>query len=163
MNINAFPFCEKVLGIVNWVYNGNVLHKHNCWINYKMFPLKSETTKQVVLTAPWKSTAVAHILGRIIYWVTSLHGCHISWRQSHVFIAFLLFFFMLLSNLSNWHGINDTTKNMKIGGTFFQPDFFAMIYEILTNTNDHEILKNGFSHCNRGFLKLQMLFYDFCS
>ena len=27
----------------------------------------------------------------------------------------------------------------------------------------HEILTNGFSHCNRGFLKLQMLFYDFCS
>ena len=27
----------------------------------------------------------------------------------------------------------------------------------------HEILKNGFGHCNRGFLKLQMLFHDFCS
>ena len=71
-------------------------------------------------------TAVAHILGRIVYWVTSLQGCHISWRQSHVFIVFLLFFFMFLSNLSNWHGIYDTTQNVKIGGTFFSTRFFAM-------------------------------------
>ena len=27
----------------------------------------------------------------LIDWVASFHGCHISWRQSHVFIVFLLF------------------------------------------------------------------------
>ena len=37
------------------------------------------------------STAVTHRLGHIIDWVESFQGCHISWRQSHVFIVFLLF------------------------------------------------------------------------
>ena len=27
----------------------------------------------------------------LLDWVESFHGCHISWRQSHVFIVFLLF------------------------------------------------------------------------
>ena len=88
------------------------------------FPLPSS----VKLICSWQSgTALAHILGHIVYWVTSLQGCHISWRHSHVFIVFLLFFFMILSNLSNSHGIYDTTQNVKIGGTLFSTRFyFAM-------------------------------------
>ena len=44
-----------------------------------------------------KPTVMAARLGRIIDWVKSFHGCHISGRQSHIFNVFLLFFFMLLS------------------------------------------------------------------
>ena len=52
-----------------------------------------------------------------------------------------------------WH-IRHDPKCENRWNFFFKPIFCHELHEILTN---------GFSHCNRGFLKLQMLFYDFCS
>ena len=52
-----------------------------------------------------------------------------------------------------WH-IRHDPKCENRWNFFFNPIFCHELHEILTN---------GFSHCNRGFLKLQMLFYDFGS
>ena len=50
---------------------------------------------------------------------------------------------------------DDMTQNVKICGTFFFNSNFC--HEV------DEILTNDFIHCYRGFPKLQLLFYDFCS
>ena len=86
---------------------------------------------------------------------------HITWRLPHQLTTkprfycvptVFLYVFVEFVELT-WH-IRHDPKCENRWNFFFNPIFCHELHEILTN---------GFSHCNRGFLKLQMLFYDFCS
>ena len=73
-----------------------------------------------------EGTAITHTLGRIIDWVKSFKGCHISCRQSHVLLCSYFFFLYVVVEFVEltWHIRHDPKCENR--WNFFSTRFFAM-------------------------------------